>query len=40
MANHGVVRAEEIPRSFPWPLHLAGLALAWAAFGFAFRRRS
>jgi hypothetical protein len=40
MANHGVVRAEEIPRSFPWPLYLAGFALAWTAFVAAFRRRS
>lgn len=40
MANHGALRAGEVPRSFPWPLYLAGFALAWAAFGIAFRRRS
>jgi hypothetical protein len=42
MANHGAVRSGEIPRTFPWPVYLAGFGLAWAIFWVAFRpqRRS
>lgn len=33
MANHEKVTVEGLPGAFPWPLHLAGMTLGWAAFG-------
>jgi hypothetical protein len=36
MANHGPVNDQRMPDAFPWPLHLAGMALGWIAFGAAW----
>jgi hypothetical protein len=40
MANHGVVQAQEIPRTFPWAVYLAGLVLGWVVFWVSFYRKA
>ena len=40
MANHGLVRANGTPESFPWIPYAAGLVLGWGTYWAAFPRPS
>lgn len=40
MANHDLIRSNEVPTRFPWMPYLGGLVLGWGVFWVAFVQRA